>query len=286
MLQRSPTYIAARPDHDPVADTLRKRLPPALAHRVIRGQERPASRGFYHLARRRPERVKSILRKFALHHLDDPAYLDEHFTPSYQPWDQRLCVVPQGDLFAAISAGRAAMATAHIDRFVATGIRLTDGRVLEADVVVTATGLSVLAIGGAELTVDGRKVNLGDTVAYRGTLLAASRTSRSASATPTPPGPCERTCPIGYVCRLLAYMARHGYTTATPGIPAGGTPPAHGADLGLRQRGADVIPKQGDQSPWRLPRLLLSIGRAVKRVRDRRGEAEFVPHGDRVQAGA
>ncbi|GIE18832.1 flavin-containing monooxygenase [Winogradskya humida] len=250
MLQRSPTYIAARPDHDPVADTLRKRLPPALAHRVIRAKNILITQGFYHLARRRPERVKSILRTFALHHLDDPAYLDEHFTPSYQPWDQRLCVVPQGDLFAAIRSGRAAMATAHIDRFVPTGIRLTDGRVLEADVVVSATGLSVLAIGGAELTVDGKKVNLGETVAYRGMMLGGIPNFAFCVGYSNASWTLRADLSHRYVCRLLGHMAKHGYTTATPGIPAGERRPLMELTSGYIQRALNNFPSQGDRAPW------------------------------------
>jgi monooxygenase len=148
MLQRSPSYITVLPERDPVADALRRRLPAKLAHRLIRAKNVALSQGFYQLARRRPERVKRLLRGFAVRRIGDEAYVDEHFTPAYDPWDQRLCVIPEGDLFTAIRQGRASMVTDHIDRFLPHGVRLASGRELAADIVVSATGLSLVPVGG------------------------------------------------------------------------------------------------------------------------------------------
>jgi monooxygenase len=267
MLQRSPTYMTVLPDRDVLADKLRRRLPAPVAHRLIRAKNIALSQGFYQLARRRPERVKALLRRFAVHGIGDEAYVDEHFTPRYDPWDQRLCVVPRGDLFRAIRAGRASMATDLIDRFEPEGIRLRSGRVLEADIVVSATGLSLLPIGGAQLTVDGRPVDAGRQVSYRGIMLSgvpnlaycigyanASWTLRADL--------CHR-----YLIRLLSYMDRHGYAIATPAeAPAGPRRPLLDLTSGYVLRALDRFPQQGDRDPWRIrqnyPLELLTTPRA------------------------
>ena len=148
MLQRTPSYVSALPAVDQAADALRRHLPAGLAHTLIRAKNVGITQAFYQFCRRRPELAKRLLRKGLLQHLDDPAFLDEHFTPPYDPWDQRLCVTPDGDLLQAVAAGRADVVTDTIDRFVGPGIRLSSGRTLEADIVVSATGLSLLPIGG------------------------------------------------------------------------------------------------------------------------------------------
>ncbi|MGA5305677.1 flavin-containing monooxygenase [Nucisporomicrobium flavum] len=250
MLQRSPTYMTVLPERDPVADRLRRWLPSRAAHKVVRAKNILLSQGFYQLARRRPERVKALLRRFALHHLDDPAYLDEHFTPAYQPWDQRLCVVPSGDLFQAIKGGRASVVTAHIDRFVPEGIRLADGRVLEADVVVSATGLSLLAIGGVQLTVDGTPVEPGRTVAYRGVMLSGVPNFAYCIGYTNASWTLRADLSHRYVCRLLAYMDKHRYTTATPQEKPGPRRPLLDLTSGYVQRALDSFPRQGDRDPW------------------------------------
>jgi len=250
MLQRSPTYMTVLPERDPVADKLRRWLPARAAHKVVRAKNILVSQGFYQLARRRPERVKALLRRFALHHLDDPAYLDEHFTPTYQPWDQRLCVVPGGDLFKAIKSGRASVVTAHIDRFVPEGVRLTDGRVLEADVVVSATGLSLLPIGGVQLSVDGTAVEPGRTVAYRGVMLGGVPNFAYCIGYTNASWTLRADLSHRYVCRLLTYMAKHGYTTATPQERPGPRRPLLDLTSGYVQRALDRFPRQGDRDPW------------------------------------
>lgn len=250
MLQRSPTYMTVLPERDVIADVLRKRLPARAANRIVRAKNILLTQGFYQLARRRPERAKALLRRFALAHLEDPAYLDEHFTPTYDPWDQRLCVVPGGDLFNAIKAGTASVVTAHIDRFVPEGIRLTDGRVLQADIIVSATGLSLLPIGGVELTVDGETVHTGRTVAYRGVMLGGVPNFAYCIGYTNASWTLRADLSHRYVCRLLSYMAKNGYTVATPQEKPGPRRPLLDLTSGYVQRALDRFPSQGDRDPW------------------------------------
>jgi monooxygenase len=252
MLQRSPSYITVLPAVDKLADTLRRRLPAKAAYRLTRVKNIALTQFFYQLARRRPDRVKRLLRGFAVKRLNgDEAYVDAHFTPRYEPWDQRLCVVPDGDLFSAITSGKAEVVTDTIERFVPEGIRLTSGRVLPADVVVSATGLTLRAVGGMKLTVDGAEVDPAGRVAYRGLMLSgvpnfafcigytnASWTLRSDL--------CAR-----YVCRLLSFMDKNRYAIATPHPdPSGPLRPLLSLTSGYVQRALDSFPKQGERDPW------------------------------------
>ncbi|MEV6493446.1 NAD(P)/FAD-dependent oxidoreductase, partial [Actinoplanes sp. NPDC051633] len=252
MLQRSPSYITVLPAVDKIAEKLRRRLPPRAAFRLTRAKNIAMTQFFYQLARRRPERVKQLLRGFAVKHLNgDEAYVDAHFTPRYNPWDQRLCVVPDGDLFSAITGGKADVVTDTIDRFVPEGVRLTSGEVLPADIVVSATGLTLRAVGGMKLTVDGAEVDPAGRVAYRGLMLSgvpnfafcigytnASWTLRSDL--------CAR-----YVCRLLSFMDKNGYAIATPSPdPSGPLRPLLSLTSGYVQRALDSFPKQGVRDPW------------------------------------
>jgi monooxygenase len=250
MLQRSPSYLTVLPGRDVVADLLRRRLPAPVAHKMARAKNILLSQGFYQLARRRPERVKAILRRFAVRHLADPAYVDEHFSPAYQPWDQRLCVIPDGDLFEAIKAGRASMVTDHIDRFVPEGIRLRSGRVLSADVVVSATGLSLLPIGGVTLTVDGRPVDPGQCVAYRGVMLSGVPNFAYCIGYTNASWTLRADLSHRYVCRLLTFLDRNGYVSATPRETPGIRRPLLDLTSGYVQRALDRFPRQGDRDPW------------------------------------
>ncbi|MEU8228209.1 NAD(P)/FAD-dependent oxidoreductase [Actinoplanes sp. NPDC048967] len=250
MLQRSPSYLTVLPGRDVVADLLRRRLPARVAHKVARAKNIVLAQGFYQLARRRPERVKAILRRFAVRHLADPAYVDEHFTPAYQPWDQRLCVIPDGDLFAAINNGTASMVTDHIERFVPEGIRLRSGRTLEADIVVSATGLSLLPIGGVTLTVDGREVDPGKSVAYRGVMLSGVPNFAYCIGYTNASWTLRADLSHRYVCRLLAFMDKSGYVSATPKEGPGNRRPLLDLTSGYVQRALDRFPQQGDKDPW------------------------------------
>jgi monooxygenase len=251
MLQRSPSYLTVLPDRDVIADAVRKVLPAGAAHRLVRGKNVLLTQAFYQLARRRPEWVKGLLRRFAIRHLGDPGYVDAHFTPTYQPWDQRLCVVPQGDLFQAVRSGRASVVTGHIDRFVPEGVRLTSGEVLEADVVVSATGLSLVPIGGVEVTVDGEKVDPGTRVAYRGVMLSGVPNLAYCIGYTNASWTLRADLSHRYVCRLLSYLDRHGYAVATPRADASGPRrPLLDLTSGYVQRALDKFPQQGVRDPW------------------------------------
>lgn len=250
MLQRSPTYLTVLPARDVVADLARKVLPARAANRVARAKNLLVTQAFYQLARRRPKRVRQLLRAFAIQALKDPAYVDEHFKPTYEPWDQRLCVIPEGDLYTEIRAGRASVVTDHIDAFVPAGIRLRSGRVLEADIVVSATGLSLLPAGGLALTVDGEPVDIGKKSSYRGLMLSGVPNFAYCIGYTNASWTLRADLSHRYVWKLLKHMDRHGLAIATPTAPASAGRPLLDLSSGYVQRALDRFPRQGDRDPW------------------------------------
>ncbi|MFI6391923.1 flavin-containing monooxygenase [Nonomuraea sp. NPDC050547] len=251
MLQRSPTYMSALPDVDRTADALRRLLPARLAHTLVRAKNVLRSQLIYWLSRRYPERTKRYLRRGVLRFLPDPAYADRHFTPGYQPWDQRLCVVPNGDLFRDVTAGRASVVTGRIARFTKDGITLESGKELAADVVVSATGLSLIPLGGIALTVDGKPVDLAATTAYRGLMLGGVPNLAFCVGYTNASWTLRADLSSRYVVRLLAHMRRHGLSTAMPAFPRDGARrPLLGLTAGYVQRAAHLFPQQGERDPW------------------------------------
>jgi monooxygenase len=254
MLQRSPTYVVSRPAADKVADWLRARLPVRLAYTITRWKNVLLGMYFYRLTRKKPDQVKAYIINLVRQQLGPDYDVRTHFTPRYKPWDQRLCLVPDGDLFAAIKDGRASVVTDQIATFTETGITLQSGATLEADIIVTATGLDLLALGGMQLTVDGRPVALSSTLAYKGMMysdvpnLASAFGYTNASWTLK----CDLTCE--YVCRLLNHMKRTGQRQCTPRNRAGAVADEPWVDFssGYIQRAIDKFPKQGAKAPWRL----------------------------------
>jgi monooxygenase len=251
MLQRSPSYIMSLPANDPVAGALGKVLPPRYAYPIVRWKNIWAGLGLYKLSRSRPQTMKRLLRRMIERSLPPGYDVDTHFTPLYEPWDQRLCFVPNNDLFKAIGAGRATVATDRIQSFTETGLSLVSGQEIEADMVVTATGLEMLPLGGIDLAVDGQKVELPETVVYRGMLLsgvpnlAFSFGYTNQSWTLGSDLTCE------HVCRLLQHMDLHGYAQCTPRMPGPSFASEPFADLtsGYIQRALAEFPKQGP-APW------------------------------------
>jgi monooxygenase len=254
MLQRSPTYIVSLPGEDPIANFLRRKLPAKVAYGITRWKNVLMTMGSFQLSRRRPAAMKAILRKWLEKELPAGYDIDTHFKPSYNPWDQRLCLVPNGDLFKAITDGSASVVTDRIDTFTENGIKLESGSELEADVVVTATGLNLLPIGGMRIGVDGDEVELPNTLGYKGMMLsgvpnyAISLGYTNASWTLK----CDLTCE--YVCRLLNHMDAHGYDQCTPNNHDPSVEPQPFIDFssGYVQRSIDKFPKQGSKAPWRL----------------------------------
>jgi cation diffusion facilitator CzcD-associated flavoprotein CzcO len=254
MLQRSPTYIVARPAVDAAAQWLYRKLPRRAAHALARWKNVLLTMYFYRLARRQPERVKAGMLALVRKQLGPDHDIATHFTPRYNPWDQRLCLVPDGDLFATIRAGRASVVTDTIERFTADGLRLGSGRDLAADVIVTATGLRLKLLGGVAVEVDGEPVDLSRAVSYKGMMfsdvpnLALALGYTNASWTLK----CELTA--RYVCRLLAHMQARGWDSCTPRRPAEGVEeaPLLGLTSGYITRAAGMLPRQGAKAPWRL----------------------------------
>jgi cation diffusion facilitator CzcD-associated flavoprotein CzcO len=254
MLQRSPTYVVSRPAQDPVANKLRAKLPAKLAYHLIRWRNVLWGMYFFQLSRRQPAKVKQLILGGVRMALGPDYDIATHFTPRYNPWDQRLCLVPDGDLFKAIKQGSASVVTNQIERFTQKGIRLQDGSELEADIVVTATGLVLQVLGGAEVSVDGRNVDFARTLNYKGMMysdvpnLASSFGYTNASWTLK----CDLTCE--YVCRLINYMDRHGYRQCVPHNvdPSITELPSLNFSSGYVQRSVAKMPKQGSKRPWRL----------------------------------
>ncbi|MBB5915032.1 cation diffusion facilitator CzcD-associated flavoprotein CzcO [Nocardia transvalensis] len=253
MLQRSPTWISPVPGRDKYADRIRELLPPKLAHRVIRTKNILFNVGFYQYCRRRPEAARKLLTGLSTRILKDEKLVAEHFTPSYNPWDQRLCAVPDADFFKAMKKGAAEVVTDHIDSFVPEGIRLASGRVLEADIVVSATGLKLLAFGGISLTVDGAPVDLSDQFVWQGAMLTGVPNFAVCIGYTNASWTLRADLTSRLVCKVLAHMDRRGYRAVVP-RPEGHLDERPLLDLasGYIQRSIGDFPRQGDRHPWRV----------------------------------
>ncbi|MBX3483106.1 NAD(P)/FAD-dependent oxidoreductase [Phenylobacterium sp.] len=288
MLQRSPTYVVSRPAEDAMANWLRARLPGKLAYDIVRWRNVLGGMWFFNLARKKPEAVKANIIKMVREQLGPDYDVDRHFTPSYNPWDQRLCLVPDADMFNEIKAGRASVVTDHIETFTETGIRLTSGQELEADVVVSATGLVLEVWNGIEVSVDGRKVDASQTLSYKGMMyegvpnMASAFGYTNASWTLK----CDLTCE--YVCRVLNHMKRTGQrqAMATNDDPTVTFEPWLDFSSGYVRRAMAKFPKQGNKVPWKLNQNyaldLMSLRYAkledgVLRFTNREGQAVKVP---------
>jgi monooxygenase len=254
MLQRSPSYIMAVPGEDPVANVLRRRLPERLAYRIVRWKNVALHTLVYRASRRWPDRVRKLIRAQVRRQLPDGYDVDTHFKPSYDPWDQRLCIVPQGDLFTAIRAGHASVVTDHIETFTERGIRLRSGAELEADIVVTATGLNLLAFGGLQLSVDGADVDLSETMAYKGMMLSGVPNFAFAIGYTNASWTLKVDLAAQYVCRLLAELDRTGTRICVPrnDDPTVTPEPLLDFQAGYVLRSLDAFPKQGSKAPWKL----------------------------------
>jgi len=253
MLQRSPTYIMALPGEDAIAHGLRAVLPAQLAYDITRWKNVLLGMLFFNLSRRYPNFMKKLLIKGVQRFVGDNVDVSKHFTPSYNPWDQRVCAVPNADLFKALRKGTASVVTDHIETFTEHGIQLKSGEQLPADMVVTATGLDLLAFGGIEMVVDGQVVKPAETMSYKGMMLAGVPNLAyvvgytNASWTLKADLTCE------YVCRLLRHMDRLGVTQ----VEARRDPNVQeenwiNFNSGYILRSLHLFPKQGDRKPWKL----------------------------------
>lgn len=253
MLQRTPTYVVSLPGEDALANSLKRLLPERTAYAVTRWKNVLTGMLFYRLSRRYPNFIKRVITREVQRAIGREVDVGRHFTPSYKPWDQRVCMVPDGDLFEAIRQGKASVVTDHIDTFTATGIRLKSGQELPADLVVTATGLDLVALGGIALHVDGQGIDLHRKISYKGMMLAGVPNLAyvigytNASWTLKADLTCE------YVCRVLRHMDKLGMRQCMakedPRVRA-----ENWIDFtsGYIRRSLDKFPKQGDHAPWKL----------------------------------
>lgn len=256
MLQRSPTYIVARPSRVDGVRGIRQALPGKLARRLARWQSILFGIYFYNLTRRKPEAARRVLLNMVRQQLGDEYDIETHFAPAYNPWDQRLCLAPDGDFFEAIKTGKASIVTDHIETFTEKGIKLRSGNELAADIIVTATGLTMRIMSGVQLVVDDVPVDLAKTLIYKGTMyrdipnLASAFGYINASWTLK----CELIAQ--HICRLLNYMDRHGYTQCTPRLRDPSTTeveePMMGLTSGYMQRARDTMPRQSTRQPWKV----------------------------------
>jgi len=254
MLQRSPTWIVSRPENDPIAGALRRVLPAKGAFHVARWLNTVAQQYLYRFSRRKPERMRRFLLGQVRQHLGPDYDIAKHFTPRYDPWDQRLCLVPDADLFRAIRQGKASVETDTIERFTERGILLSSGRELEADVIVTATGLVLELLGGLRVFVDERPVDFAKTLTYKGVMYAGVPNLISVFGYINASWTLKADLVCRYLCRLLARMDETGAASATPRPASGATPAApfvENFSSGYMQRAIDAWPKQGAEAPWR-----------------------------------
>ncbi len=283
MLQRSPSYVVSLPARDAVATFLRRHLPERAAYAVVRWKNVVRTMLSFELSRRRPELMKKFLRRGLELQLPGGFDIDTHFNPRYNPWDQRLCLVPDGDLFRALASGGASIVTDTIERFTEHGLKLSSGAELEADLVITATGLNVTLFGGTPIAVDGRPVKLPETMAYKGMMLSGVPNMALALGYTNASWTLKCDLVSEYMCRLLNHMDEHGYDRCTPiePEPSGPRTPIIDFSSGYVLRVVDQLPKQGDRTPWRLHQNYFKDLRMLRRaplddgaVRFERGAAQ------------
>jgi cation diffusion facilitator CzcD-associated flavoprotein CzcO len=267
MLQRSPSYVVSTPAHDPLADRLRAVLPEKLAHHVIRGKNVVVTTALYNALRKWPAHGAWFLNSAAAKQLPESIPADPHFRPIYKPWDQRMCLVPDADLFKALRDGSASVVTDEIETFTPTGLRLRSGQELPADLVITATGLRVIALGNIKLTVDGRSVEPHDTFLYKATMLSGVPNLALCIGYTNNSWTLRSDLTSQYVCRLLNHLSATGTDICVAEVaPAEYDGPRRSIiefTSGYIQRAAGVLPRQGSTGPWRLrqfyPRDLLAL---------------------------
>ncbi len=287
MLQRSPTYIVALPTRNAFASWLRRHLPIRVAYAIARWFFVLFGLYVFRRARRKPEAVKRWIVNQAREHLGADYDVKTHFTPRYNPWDQRLCIAPDADFFRAIKAGKADVVTDTIETFTPAGIRLQSGDELKADIVVTATGLNLQLLGGIEATVDGKPVKLSDTMNFKGAMFSDVPNFAAVFGYTNASWTLKSDLTCAYVARLIDYMDKRGYAWCVPRQrdPSVKAEPFVDFSSGYFQRARDRLPRQGSKRPWRLYqnylRDLLTLRYGA--VNDR--ALEFVRRSERTKAG-
>src|SRR3984957_17117510 len=277
MLQRSPSYIVARPSEDPIAKWMNGRLPDSLAGKLLRWKNVLLGTYFYNFARKKPERTKKMIFQYVSKFLGPEYDAAKHFTPRYNPWDQRLCLIPDADLLVAIRAGKASIATDEIETFTERGLHLKSGEELPADIIVTATGLNIKLLGGIRMIVDGANINPVQSLSYKGMMYSDIPNFASAFGYTNASWTLKSDLTAQYMCRLLNYMQAHGYDYCAPRRrdPSVLEEPAITLTSGYLQRSNDLLPKQGSKKPWRLHQNYARDLLALKLGRINDGAMEF-----------
>ena len=266
MLQRSPTYIASVPSIDMVYDKMRKYLSEDMAYKLTRARNIGMQRGIYALAQKQPKLLKKLLLNAVKFQLKGKVDM-KHFTPDYEPWDQRLCVVPDGDLFKILREGRASVETDHIERFTETGIQLKSGKHLDADIIVSATGLNIQILGGMQASIDGKPIDTSKHMLYRGVMVSDIPNMALIIGYINASWTLKVDIAAEYICRLLNYMDMNGFDEVLP--------EGNAAELledtvmgsltsGYIARAANVMPKQGKHGPWRVSNNYLADRKDLK----------------------
>lgn len=260
MLQRSPTYIFSRPARDAKAAWLKRWLPSGLAHRLARMRAIFLSTYLYKVARKKPDGMRAFLRKMAIDEAGPGVDVDTHFNPKYNPWDQRLCLIPDGDFYAALRAGTADVVTDKIVRFDGAGVELASGTHLDADIIVPATGLKLQFLGGIDMQIDGVPVNAADHTVYRGTMLSNVPNFAMIFGYANSSWTLKADLSSNFICRVLRHMDRKGLTTVMPVLDktAEGGKPLLSLTSGYLTRAADEMPKQGEEAPWKTEETYVS----------------------------
>ena len=280
MLQRSPTYVVALPGRDAIALGLRRFLPEKVAYGITRWKNLTLSMASYRLIRRFPKLARKKIMQLAARQLGPDYDVNTHFGPRYNPWDQRLCVVPDGDLFQSIQQGHASVVTDEIDRFTPTGLTLKSGQTLLADVVVLATGLKIKLFGGMQLTVDGRASQPNQLMAYKGMMLSDVPNFALAFGYTNASWTLKTDLTAAYVCRLLRYMDRHNYSIAVPRRQADvQSEPLLDFSSGYVQRAQEALPKQGSRRPWQVFQNYIQDMLTIRFGRIADGVLRFGPKG-------
>jgi monooxygenase len=252
MVQRSPSYIVSRPSVDSIAEWLKRRLPPGAAYALTRWKNVALTWFFFRLARGRPERVARKLIQLARDDVGE-RFEEKDFTPPYKPWDQRLCLVPDGDLFKALRDGSVSLATGEIARFTQGGIELADGREIAADIVIAATGLKVVAFGKTAISIDGRPADVAKAMIYKGMMLGDVPNMMFIFGYTNASWTLKADLSCDYLVRLLKRMDATGSKVAIARRDAKvGEIPFLDFTSGYVRRALPLLPKQGARRPWRL----------------------------------
>ena len=272
MLQRSPTWIGSLPGQDKIADWLREKLPPRLAHKIIRSKNISFTLAFFTFCQRFPDQARKLLEKATAKEIGEPALVTQHFSPSYKPWDQRFCIAPDGDFFRALRRGNAEVVTDQIESFVPEGVRLSSGRVLEADVVVTATGLKLQLLGGVGPRSTARAVDLHEQFVWQGSMVTGLPNLALCAGYTNASWTLRADLTHRLVCKVLNHMRAHDYAVAVPSPPAGiEARPLLDLSSGYIQRALPDLPRQGDRGVWRVRQnypvdSLLTLRRDLREV--------------------